>query len=182
MLCPPPQLALAADFDLAALMEMLATVPAARDSFTETKTSAVLSAPLVLKGSLVYQRPDRLEKNVLAPYDERTVIAGDSVTIENRTLKQTRRFSLASSAAISAFVASIRATLAGDRAALERHYSVGLEGRQESWTLTLTPRDPKLASLVKRIQIGGAAERLRRIDVEEATGDRSVMLVSPEPS
>ena len=136
----------------------------------------------VLKGSLVYQRPDRLEKNVLAPYDERTVIAGDSVTIEHRTLKQTRRFSLASSAAISAFVASIRAPLAGDRAALERHYSVGLEGRQESWTLTLTPRDPKLASLVKRIQIGGAAERLRRIDVEEATGDRSVMLVSPEPS
>ena len=163
-------------------MEMLALVPAAKDSFTETKTSAVLSTPLVLKGSLIYQRPDRLEKNVLAPYDERTVIAGDSVTIENRTLKQTRRFSLASSAAISAFVASIRATLAGDRAALERHYSVQLEGRQEAWTLTLTPRDPKLASLVKRILIAGAAERLKRIDIEEATGDRSVMQINPEPS
>jgi outer membrane lipoprotein-sorting protein len=157
-------------------------VPAAKDSFTETKTSAVLSAPLVLKGSLVYQRPDRLEKNVASPYDERTVIAGDSVTIENRTLKQTRRFSLTSSAAISAFVASIRATLAGDRAALERHYSVQLEGKPESWTLTLTPRDPKLAALVKRIQIGGIAERLKRIDVEEATGDRSVMQVNTEPS
>ena len=44
--------ALAADFELTALMEMLALVPAAKDSFTETKHSAVLSTPLVLKGTL----------------------------------------------------------------------------------------------------------------------------------
>jgi outer membrane lipoprotein-sorting protein len=172
--------AFAADFELAALMEMLALVPAAKDSFTETKHSAVLSTPLVLKGTLVYVRPDRLEKNVLAPYEERTVIAGSSVTIENRTLKQTRTFSLASSAPVSAFVESMRATLAGDRAALERHYSVQLEGQPEAWTLTLMPREQKLASLVKRIRIAGVHERLKRIEVEETAGDRSVMLISPD--
>lgn len=170
----------AADFDLVALMALLAAVPAAKDSFTETKHSAVLSAPLVLKGTLAYERPDRLEKNVLAPYEEKTVIAGGSVTMENRTLQQTRTFSLASSAPVAAFVESMRATLAGDRAALERHYSVVLEGKAETWTLTLVPREKKLASLVKRIQIGGARARLKRIDVEEASGDRSVMLVGPD--
>ncbi len=170
----------AADFDLAALMALLAAVPAAKDSFTETRHSTMLSAPLVLKGTLAYQRPDRLEKNVLAPYEEKTVIAGGSVTMENRTLQQTRTFSLASSAPVSAFVESMRATLAGDRAALERHYQVQLEGKPEAWTMTLLPREKKLASLVKRIQIAGARERLKRIEVEEASGDRSVMLVSPE--
>lgn len=172
--------ACAADFEFTVLMEMLALVPAAKDSFTETKHSAVLSMPLILKGTLVYVRPDRLEKNVLAPYEERTVIAGNSVTIENRTLKQTRTFSLASSAAVSAFVESTRATLAGDRAALERHYHVQLEGRPEAWILTLIPREQELASLVKRIQIAGVREHLKRIEVEEAVGDRSVMLISPD--
>jgi outer membrane lipoprotein-sorting protein len=171
--------AVAADFELTALMDMLALVPAAKDSFTEAKHSAVLSTPLMLKGTLVYVRPDRLEKNVFAPYEERTVIAGNSVTIENRSLKQTRTFSLASSAPIAAFVESMRATLAGDRAALERHYDVQLEGRPEAWILNLIPREQKLASLVKRIQIAGVREHLKRIEVEEAAGDRSVMLISP---
>lgn len=171
----------AADFELAALMHLLAQVPATKSSFTETKHSALLSAPLVLKGTLAYQRPDRLEKNVLSPYEERTLIAGSSVTVDNRSLKQTRSFSLNSSAAVAALVESMRATLAGDRAALERHYQVRLEGTPEAWTLTLLPREPKLAALVKRVQVAGAREKLNRIEVEEAAGDRSVMLIAPEP-
>jgi outer membrane lipoprotein-sorting protein len=172
--------ALAAEIDLAALMEMLARVPAAKNSFTETKHSALLSEPLALKGTLVYARPDRLEKNVLQPYDERTVVADNFVTIDNRTLRQKRSFALSSSAAISALVESMRATLAGDRAALERHYRVELTGPAEDWLLSLTPREPKLASLVRRIQIAGARERLKRIEIEETAGDRSVMVISPE--
>ena len=170
----------AAEFDLAALMEMLAQVPAARNSFTETKHSAVLTEPLLLKGVLVYARPDRLEKNVLSPFDERTTIADNYVTIDNRTLKQKRSFALSASAAISALVESMRATLAGDRVALERHYHVRLEGRAEAWLLSLTPREPKLAALVKRIQIAGARERLKRIEIEEAAGDRSVMQINAD--
>ena len=170
----------AADFELPALMELLAAVQSSKDSFSETKHSAVLSTPLLLKGTLSYARPDRLEKNVLAPYEERTLVAGSSVTMENRALQQTRTFSLASSSPLSAFVESMRATLAGDRAALERHYRVQLEGKAEAWTMTLVPREKKLASLVKRIQIAGARERLKRIEVEEASGDRSVMLIGPE--
>jgi outer membrane lipoprotein-sorting protein len=176
----PAGAAESATFDLAALMEMLASVAGSRDSFTETKHSALLSTPLVLKGSLVYARPDRLEKIVVAPYEERTVIAGNSVTIENRTLKQARTFSLSSSAAISALVESMRATLAGDRAALERHYSVQLEGQAEAWSLNLVPREQKLAAMIKRIQISGVRERVKRIDIEETSGDRSVMLIGAD--
>ena len=170
----------AADFELGALMEMLAAVPSAKDTFTETRTSAVLTAPLVLKGTLAYVRPDRLEKAVLAPYMDRTVISGDNVTVENRALKLARTFSLASSTTVSALVESMRATLAGDRAALERHYTIQLEGRPEAWTLMLVPREQKLAAQVKRIQIAGVRERLKRVEIEEATADRSVMLISPD--
>ena len=170
----------AADFGLAELMAALAAVPEAKDSFVETRHSALLAAPLVLKGSLVYVRPDRLEKHVLAPYVERTVITGGTVTVENRSLKQKRTFSLTSSAPVSALIESMRATLAGDRAALERYYEVQLDGRAEAWTLGLVPRDPKLASLVKRIRIAGERAQLKRIEIEEASGDRTVTQISPE--
>ncbi len=169
----------AADFELPALMGMLAGVASAKNGFTESKRSAMLSAPLVLKGTLIYGRPDRLEKHVLSPYEEKTVIAGDFVTIENRTLKQKRNFSLSSSTTVSALIESMRATLAGDGAALERHYNIQLEGTQDSWQLTLLPRDEKLADQVTRIRIAGARERLRRIEIEESTGDQSVMLIGP---
>ena len=170
----------AAELELPALMSLLAGVTSAKDSFTESKRSAMLSAPLVLKGSLIYERPDRLEKHVLSPYEERTVIAGSSVTIENRTLKQKRDFSLSSSSTASALIEGLRATLAGDGAALERHYRVQLAGSQTSWLLTLVPREEKLAALVTRMRIAGARERLKRIEVEESSGDRSVMLIGPE--
>ena len=169
----------AAALELDAVLGLLAAVPAAKNSFTETKHSALLSAPLVLKGTLAYERPDRLEKNVLSPYDERTVIAAGAVTVENRTLKQTRTFSLGSSAAVAALVESMRATLAGDRASLERHYKLKLEGQLDAWVLELAPRDRRVAAFVRQIQIAGARERIQRIEVEEASGDRSIMLIAP---
>ena len=172
--------ATAADLDLPSLMTMLAAVPSAKDSFVESKRSAMLSTPLVLKGTLLYVRPDRLEKQVLSPYEENTAIAGGAVSIDNRTLKQKRNFSLSSSAAVTALIEGMRATLAGDAAALERHYAIRLEGSQQSWLMTLTPRDEKLAALVTRIRIAGVRERLKRIEIDESSGDQSVMLIGPE--
>ena len=75
----------------------------------------------------------------------------------------------------------LRATLAGDAPALERHYRIRLEGSQDSWLLTLTPRAEKLAGLVTQIRIAGARARLKRIEVDESSGDQSIMLIGPQP-
>ena len=173
-LCAPVA---AADFDLAALMATLARVAAAKDKFVERKHSALLEAPLVLRGTLVYTRPDRLEKHILSPYQETTVIAGDTVVIENRSLKQTRRMSLSSSGPASALIESIRATLAGDVPALERHFRIALEGTPEAWQVTLLPRDERLAGLIAKVRISGARAQIGRIEIEEVSGDRSVMTI-----
>ena len=160
------------------LMRMLGRVESAQARFTETKHLAVLDSPLVLKGTLAYVRPDRLEKHVLSPYDERTVVAGNMVVIEDRTHKRTTTLSLASAPAVLSLVESLRATLSGDLAALERHYILELQGERESWTLTLTPRTASVAAWVARVRLAGKARRLIRVEVEEAGGDRSVMLIS----
>ena len=169
--------ALAADLALPELMREFAQVPAAQARFTEVKHMSVLQNPLTLSGRLAYVRPDRIERHVLVPYDERTVVSGDRVTVENRSRNTSKTFSLESAPGAYALAESLRATLAGDLAALERHYSLELKGSRDDWTLTLTPREPAVASLVQSVLIAGNQARILRFDVKEANGDHSTMTI-----
>jgi len=170
-----PQLAFA--FDLHELSDMLRSVEASKVAFEETKHVASLTAPLVRRGVLQYVRPDRLEMRVDAPFYERVEIAGNDLTIETKRGKRT--IDLAAQPAAGAWVASIRATLAGDAETLDRHFHSRVSGDKARWRLELTPRDRAFAALVKRIDLDGAQARVTAIEIEEASGDRSVMTITP---
>ena len=157
------------------LMQMLAGVESASARFVETRHSALLKAPLVLRGTLAYRRPDRVEKHVQSPYDERIVVEGRRITLENRTQNRKKTIAVTAAPGIAALVESIRATRAGDLAVLQRHYAVDVDGSREQWTLTLRPSDPQVAEYVTRLTLAGSETRIGRISVEETGGDRSVM-------
>jgi len=150
--------------------------------FAETKTSALLKTPIESSGTLTYAAPSRLEKHTLAPRDERFVVDGDTVVIEmaarNAAEKRRIELRLGDYPAIRAFVESIRGTLAGDLAALRRYYRVELEGAWSDWRLHLLPSDPQMGELVLKVVIGGAGGEVRRIEILEASGDRSVMTIT----
>lgn len=162
------------------LMQLLGSVESANAKFVETRESALLKSPLVLQGTLVYRRPDRIEKHVRSPYDERITVEGGRLTLENRTHNRKRAMSVSSAPGLAALIESIRATRAGDLAALQRHYALQVEGSREQWTLTLKPLDPQVAAYVSRLTLTGSEARIARIVVEEAGGDRSVMEISEE--
>ena len=82
------------------LMAALRAVPQRHAAFEETKHLAVLTQPLVRRGTLEYTRPDRLRMQVDSPYFERLTIAGDALTIERRS--GTTQVSLASQPALTA--------------------------------------------------------------------------------
>jgi len=172
------RLCAAAEFGPAELMQAFAAVPAAQARFTEVRRSEVLRAPLELRGTLHYQRPDTLERRVLSPYQEFTRIKGDLVTIENPARGQPRTHSLAALPAALALIEGLRATLAGDLAALERHYRVTLEGGREAWTLHLAPRDAAIAGALAGIRLSGSAARVISVQIEESPGDRVTMTLS----
>ena len=146
--------------------------------FTETKTSAFLKTPIESSGTLTYAAPARLEKHTLAPRDERFVVDGETVLIENAARKTRFELRLGEYPAIRAFVESIRGTLAGDLAALRRYYRVELEGTWSDWRLHLLPSDQQMAELVQKVVIGGAGAEVRRIEILEASGDRTVMTIT----
>lgn len=170
----------AAAFAVVDLMRALAEVSTARATFVETRHSALLKEPLVTRGRLVYRRPDRLERHITAPFEQSITIEGSRVTLSGKEGSVPRSVALPAGPA-QALIESLRATLAGDLAALERHFAVSVAGTPDAWTLTLLPRDPALGALLSRVDISGRGARVQRIESTEANGDRAVTVIGDEP-
>ena len=173
LLCAPP--AGAAEWGVAQLMQSLAQRGAERARFVEKKYIAILDQPLESSGELRYVPPNRMEKRTLKPKPESLVLDGDRIEIARSDKKYALR--LQDYPDIAVFVESLRGTLAGDRAALERTFRLELHGNQERWTLVMLPADARLAAMVLRIDVTGSGDRVRGIEIRQADGDRSVMTV-----
>lgn len=167
-------------WELRHLMALMAEIPSTKESFTESKSLAALSEPLRLSGQLSYQRPDRLEKHVLAPFEEHFIVEGNTLTLINKEGK--KRIALDRYPVIRAFVESIRATLAGNGDTLRRYYQITLAGDRRNWTLTLKPLEQQMADYVRSIELRGTETHVTRVDVQEAGGDSSVMLIRRDAS
>jgi hypothetical protein len=167
-----------AAFDVASLMALLAAHPPGRAHFDETRQVSVLDRPLQSSGELVFTPPDRLEKHVTSPGDERVVADRERLVIERGGRRQV--LALAGHPEIAVLVESIRGTLAGDRASLERTYALALSGDAGAWRLVLTPKEDALRQLVARVTIEGSQASVERVEIEQADGDRSLMQIRPE--
>lgn len=163
-------------WDLPQLMARMAQVESSQASFSEKKYLAVLTVPLELSGTLSYVRPGRLEKRVLEPYAERVEVDGDTLLVEKKNKR--RSLALQNHPVIWAFVESMRATLAGDLPALQRFYRTRFTGGRENWLLVLEPLESGMAGYVERIAIEGEEQHVRRVEIVEAGGDRSVMSIT----
>ncbi|WP_300452450.1 LolA-related protein [Accumulibacter sp.] len=166
-----------AAWDLSQLMDELAQTRGGRARYVETRYLALLDRPLVSRGELSFTAPERLEKRTLSPRPELLLLDKDRLTIERG--QQKLSIDLASQPEAQAFVDSIRAALNGDRAALERNYTLYLAGNRENWTLTLLPSSQAIATVVQRIRIGGQRNRIRSIEYLQTDGDRALMSIEP---
>jgi hypothetical protein len=162
---------------LDALMSDMAAVGERHATFVETKEMALLNGPVVRRGVLDYVRPDRLTMRVDAPYFERVEIVGGDVTLERRS--GVTRVALAAQPQLAAWIDSLRATLAGDRATLERHFEVRVDGSPAEWRLTLVPRDATMRAIIERVDITGRDAEVVRFAMDEAKGDRTRMVITP---
>ncbi|HKB63147.1 MAG TPA: LolA-related protein [Burkholderiales bacterium] len=167
-------------WDFARLMGELAQVQTSRARYSEVKRVALLQKPLQLSGTLFYARPARLEKRQTLPFEEVISVDGGWLTVEREG--KTRRIALQNAPLVAALVESLRATLAGDGAELERLYSVRVQGTRRRWTLALTPRESEVAGVVKSVGISGSGSRIVRLEILEPGGDGSVMTIQEESS
>ena len=174
-LMPIPVISHAAEWDIDQLMRGFAQAHSDHASFVEKKFIAMLEKPVESSGELFYTAPDYLEKRTLKPKPESMILDHGTLVIERGRRKH--RLQLQDYPELAAFIDSIRGTLAGDRKALERNYRLSLDGTVEHWTLQLLPVDEKMQAVVKRIRIAGAGDAVRSIEITQADGDSSLMLI-----
>ncbi len=163
------------------LFARFARIPSSNARFTETREIGLLTTPLESSGTLTYRRPDFLEKRTLQPQPEGLRLEGDRLTLTQAD-GASRTLSISAMPEIQTYVESIRATLRGDVPTLMRFYEVALEGTPQDWRMQLTPRAEEARKIVQRILIAGRDATIRRIEVLQADGDRSIMTIQPDPA
>jgi hypothetical protein len=136
-----------------------------------------LNKPLESSGTLLFQAPAHLEKHTLSPKVESLVLDQGALTIDSKARNIKRTLVLQEYPAVWAIVESIRSTLAGDQATLERFYMIKLEGTAAKWRMQLLPTEKKTREVIREIVIAGHAAHVTSIETFESNADRSLMTV-----
>jgi hypothetical protein len=160
------------------LLELLAARRHGHVTFTEVQHLAMLDRPLQSSGELLYEAPDRLEKRTLKPKAQTLVLEHGVLTA--RRGRRAHVMELRDYPQVVPFVESIRATLAGDRAALEHFFRVQFDGTLAHWTLLLVPVEATLAGAVKDVRIEGERDAIRTVEIRQCDGDRSLLSIGAE--
>jgi Outer membrane lipoprotein carrier protein LolA-like len=163
--------------DLDEVMGLLAMRKHGHVDFIEQQFLAVLNHPIESSGELRFDAPDRLEKRTLKPKAETLVLSGGMLTVERGHTH--REMDLHAYPQVQPFIESIRATLAGDRAALERLFRLEFTGSTARWTLTLVPLESKVKQSVAQVKIDGMRDQLLKVEIRQTDGDRSLMTLRP---
>lgn len=175
-----PALAAAATADsggLDRLMALLAQRQHGVADFEETQYLSLLKRPAHSSGVLSYDAPDRLEQRTLKPRAQSAVLDHGMLTLQVGSHQRTMR--LQDYPQIAPLIDSVRATLAGDRTALEQRFEISFDGDLDHWQLLLRPLEPKLAAIVTRIRLSGERDAILQVEVQQSDGDRSLMHITP---
>lgn len=149
-------------------------------TFTEIHTSSILDRPLESSGEMTYDAPDRVEKRTVKPKPELMLLEKGQLTLERRHKQY--HVALADYPQAIPYIEAIRATLSGDRAALERWFHVTYSDSGTRWILKLVPLDAKAAADVSEVSIEGTLDEIATVTVQLANGDRSVTTLHEVPA
>lgn len=156
-----------------ALLTRMASIQSFECSFHEEKRIALLSSPIVTDGTIHYVRPGRMARRVTTPSTQIVLIEGTSLRMWDGSHEE--RIDLAEQPVVRSFVDSVISLLSGDRAALERSYTLSMTSSSAGHVLTLTPRAAPLSQFVSRIQFTlSPTYDLTRMEMSEVSGDVTV--------
>lgn len=160
------------------VMARLALVTAARAEFTEQKFVKLLNAPLISKGTLAYQAPDRFEKITQSPIEEKMTVERDTVTLEQPARKKQQKIFIGAYPALAAIIDGMRGALSGNLTALQLTFAIKAEGNAAKWAINLVPLDTKQYAFVHAIRVVGKQDFIESIEIVQADGDRSLMTMT----
>ena len=163
--------------DLATVTGWLAQRKGGQARFTEERFVSGFEGPLRASGTLSFTAPERFARITTEPYPESMVVDGNQLILKRGG--RSRQMAVDAVPELAVLIEAVRGTLTGNAVTLDKHFKIGVEGSTTLWTLTLVPRDARLATQVREIRIAGVASDVRSIELWLAGGDRSVMSIGP---
>ena len=167
-----------ADISADDILSGLSAVKIAQAHFTETRRLAVLTEPVVSKGTLIYIAPDTIEKDTVAPKQESVTVRGDKLTMTDED--GTHTIALTDMPEIGTLVTAVRATLQGDKKALAQHYTITARGDEVEWVLLLQPNEPNVKHMILYVRLTGSHDNLTEVEIKQTNGDESDMQIVPD--
>lgn len=171
----PPAIAHASDFGLETVLQSVAADGVEAVGFEERRFLGIVTEPLESSGTLRFEPPDRLVKEIDKPYRETAIVDGDRLTVLNAAGAETQSISLWASEELRLVFDSLRAVLRGDAKALHALFQVSVSGDETAWAIELTPQPSEMEGAIERITVRGEAGRILSFDIRETNGDRALI-------
>lgn len=164
------------------LMLTLSEVNSLRAEFVEVKTLSIFSSDVKVKGWLNYSRPNYIERQIVSPHRELTIIEDDEIRIEHEAGKENdnvrlQKLSVDVHPAVRTLIESIRATFAGDLEQLKSYFTMAFSGSRDSWLLTLEPIGESVKEHVRQVKISGSDRQVKKILTIETDDSESEITI-----
>lgn len=151
--------------DVLAHLSKHATV---RADFTQTRENPALATPQVSRGELLFVVGHGMLWHTREPYDDTLVFTADGTSRVDAQGKAQRVRDV--NRGIGQVTAMLQGLLAGRSEEAARQFDIAADGDLAHWTLRFTPRQSRMARVLKTIALRGG-EFLDGIEVDMANGE-----------
>jgi outer membrane lipoprotein-sorting protein len=143
--------------------------------FTQTRTVGLLATAVTSKGELTLVTPDRLRWELFPPDAATYWITPEGLTVS--TGKGSQKAGKGVAGRFGAVLGDLMILIGGDLSKLGARYEFTVPSQKDGVTLIAVPKTDELRKLVQRLELSAGPELwdVRRIVLEEANGDRSVI-------
>ncbi|WNL44981.1 outer membrane lipoprotein carrier protein LolA [Dyella sp. BiH032] len=149
------------------VLDELSTHAAVRADFTQTRENPALAQPQTSTGKLLFVLGRGMLWQIEAPYRETLALAGERTA---RVGDDGRPQAARGDRGVAQVSQMLQGMLSGKPDEALRQFDVRAEGSRAQWTLHFTPRQARMARVLRRIELRGG-EYLEGIAVELESGE-----------
>jgi len=148
--------------------------------FDERIVAFYLDEPLLSKGKMYYEPPDKLTKIVEQPEYIKQQIHGDRVLITKGEKRES--YSLSSHLVLEVMANTLRSLLSGNIADIEDEFAIKVVTKDKEWKMVLVPLNEMVLETVESVVIEGKGGAIMRYTITESNGDYTVTSLHDENS
>jgi len=158
----------------------LAEVKTVKTSFVQEKKMALFKKPMITKGAILLEMPEKLMWKIESPVKYVLLIDGKQAKQWDGETKKTVSISLTAQPVFAAVTQQLRAWFAGNYRVLSKDYTIKkLEGEKLTFEFVPKPELPQ-AKMVNRILVTFQKDKkyIELFQIEESSGDTTKLTFS----